>query len=89
MNGKGCINCKHFKDCSSFLCTEYSKWEPIDNIKNPIHYTQTKIETIDIIKSQVDNYKSFLHGNILLAVIDRDYKKAQIYLEWLIKEESE
>jgi len=65
-----------------------------ENIKSPSHYIQTKIETIEIIKDQVESYKSYLHGNIIKYISRyrfkngiEDLKKAMQYLEWLIKEE--
>jgi hypothetical protein len=63
------------------------------DVKHPAHYTSGNIETIDIIKDSVENFESYLHGNILKYICRyrhkngvEDLKKAQVYLEWLIKE---
>ena len=65
-----------------------------DEVNHPEHYTSGKYETIDIIKDSVDDYKSYVHGNIIKYILRykrkggvQDLKKAQIYLSWLIKEE--
>ena len=65
-----------------------------DEVNHPEHYTAGKYETIDIIKDSVDDYKSYVHGNIIKYILRykkkggvQDLKKAQIYLSWLIKEE--
>ncbi len=61
-----------------------------DNIDNPIHYTQGKIQVWDFI---VDKKLDFLEGNIIKYVVGwkkkggfEDLKKAQAYLNKLIKE---
>ncbi len=65
-----------------------------DEVNHPEHYTSGKYETIDIIKDSVDDYKSFVHGNIIKYILRykrkggvQDLKKAQVYLNWLIEEE--
>lgn len=65
-----------------------------DEVNHPEHYTAGKYETIDIIKDSVDDYKSYVHGNIIKYILRykrkggvQDLKKAQVYLSWLIKEE--
>ena len=65
-----------------------------DEVNHPEHYTSGKYETIDIIKDSVDDFKSYVHGNIIEYILRykrkggvQDLKKAQIYLSWLIKEE--
>ena len=65
-----------------------------DEVNHPEHYTSGKYETIDIIKDSVDDFKSYVHGNIIKYILRykrkggvQDLKKAQIYLSWLIQEE--
>ena len=62
------------------------------NISNPIHYTQGKIQVWDFI---IDKKLDFLEGNIVKYISRwrfkggiEDLKKAQAYLNKLIKEES-
>nr|WP_311774953.1 DUF3310 domain-containing protein [Listeria seeligeri] len=64
-----------------------------DNINNPAHYTSGGIETLDYIKAKVNDYPSYVAGNILKYVSRyehknglEDLKKAQFYLNDLIKE---
>ena len=63
-----------------------------DNINNPTHYTQGKIQVWDFI---IDKKLDFLEGNIVKYISRwrfkggiEDLKKAQKYLNKLIKEES-
>ena len=64
-----------------------------DNV-NPSHYKRGKIEVIDIIKDQLnkDQFKGFCKGLIIKYMCRadyknglEDYKKAQWYLNYLIK----
>lgn len=64
-----------------------------DKINNPAHYTVGGIETLDYIKAKVKDYPSYVAGNILKYVSRyehkngiEDLKKAQFYLNDLIKE---
>lgn len=64
-----------------------------DNINSPAHYTAGGIETLDYIKAKVSDYPSYAAGNILKYVSRyehkngiEDLKKAQFYLNDLIKE---
>ncbi len=64
-----------------------------DNVNNPDHYTSGGIETLDYIKAKVSDYPSYAVGNILDYVSRykhkngiEDLKKAQFYLNDLIKE---
>ncbi|HBZ6456195.1 TPA: DUF3310 domain-containing protein [Listeria monocytogenes] len=64
-----------------------------DNINNPSHYTAGGIETLDYIKAKVADYPSYAVGNIIKYVSRyehknglEDLKKAQFYLNDLIKE---
>jgi len=71
-------------------------FEPIaetDVIEHPPHYTSGNIETIDIIRDSVENFESYLHGNVIKYVSRyrfkngiQDLKKASVYLNWLIDE---
>nr|DAS33675.1 MAG TPA: nucelotide kinase [Caudoviricetes sp.] len=68
-----------------------------DNIKSPKHYRLEglNIESIDVIRATLgkEGFKAFCKGNIMKYLIRaekknglEDYKKAQIYLGWYLKE---
>ena len=66
-----------------------------DMVNSPPHYNQSSIECIDAIESATGhNFKYYLQGNIIKYLWRFDYKgnpvedlkKAQWYLEKLIKE---
>ena len=68
-----------------------------DTIKNPSHYELQGLEpyqSIDVIKSVLKTqFKAFCIGNALKYLIRaenknglEDYKKAKVYLDWIIKE---
>jgi hypothetical protein len=68
---------------------------PQDNVNNPSHYGQGKIEAIEYIKDSLtkEEYIGYLRGNIAKYLHRWRYKngledlnKAQVYLGWLIKE---
>lgn len=65
-----------------------------DNVNHPSHYTTGKVECIDGIESSLtpEEFRGFLKGNVLKYVWREkgknnleDLKKAQWYLERLIK----
>lgn len=63
-----------------------------DNVNNPAHYAAGGIETLDYIKAKVNDYPSYVAGNILKYVSRyehkngiEDLKKAQFYLNDLIE----
>lgn len=67
----------------------------VDNVNNPSHYGQGKIEAIDYIKDSLtkEEYIGYLRGNIAKYLHRwryknglEDLKKAQWYLERLIEE---
>jgi hypothetical protein len=68
-----------------------------DKVKSPNHYTVGGIETIDYIRAKLtrEQVKGYYLGN-LLKYLSRashkdglqDYKKAEVYLKWLIELES-
>lgn len=69
------------------------KNENNDKVNNPAHYTADGIETLDYIKAKVSDYHSYAVGNIVKYVSRyehkngiEDLKKAQFYLNDLIKE---
>ncbi|EHF6197535.1 DUF3310 domain-containing protein [Listeria monocytogenes] len=69
------------------------KKQNTDNVNNPSHYTAGGIETLDYIKAKVKDYHSYAVGNIVKYVSRyehkngiEDLKKAQFYLNDLIKE---
>ena len=62
-----------------------------DKINHPMHYTQGKYETIDVIEDTVEDFNSFLQGNIIKYISRykhkngvEDLKKARFYLNKLI-----
>lgn len=68
-----------------------------NNVKSPKHYRLEglNIESIDVIKATLgkEGFKAFCKGNIMKYLIRaekknglEDYKKAQIYLGWYLKE---
>jgi hypothetical protein len=68
-----------------------------DNIKSPKHYKLEglNIESIDVIRATLgrEGFKAFCKGNIMKYLIRaekknglEDYKKAQTYLNWYLKE---
>ena len=70
----------------------------MDIINRPKHYTQGKLETIDIIADSLsgDEYKGYLRGNILKYIVRykfkggvNDLKKSSWYLNKLIQKEEE
>ena len=71
-----------------------------DMVKNPSHYELEGLEpyqSIDVIKSVLKSqFKAFCIGNALKYLIRaenknglEDYKKARVYLDWIIKEMEE
>ena len=65
-----------------------------DRVNQPRHYTSGGIEVIDYIRAKLtpDQLKGYYVGNLLkyLSRADHkggveDYKKAQVYLRWLIE----
>jgi hypothetical protein len=65
-----------------------------DSVNQPNHYTAGGIEVIDYIRAKLtpDQLKGYYVGNLLkyLSRADHkggveDYKKAQVYLRWLIE----
>lgn len=67
-----------------------------DVVTKPSHYRHGKVETITLIKGSMspEAFKGFLRGNIFKYLSRypykngvEDLKKAQQYLNWLIKEE--
>lgn len=66
-----------------------------DNVNHPNHYNNGKIECIEGLKSALskEEFQGFLKGNILKYTWrsshkngDEDLKKAQWYLNYLLKE---
>lgn len=69
-----------------------------NNVNSPSHYGQGNIECIDYIRDfqTSEEYIGYLRGNIAKYLHRWRYKngledlrKAQVYLEWLIKEEED
>ena len=74
--------------------------EAIDDVKSPKHYELEGLEpyqSIDVIKSVLKSqFKAFCVGNALKYLIRaekknglEDYKKARVYLDWIIEEMEE
>ena len=69
---------------------------PQDSVKKPAHYTNGGVEAIDYIKQQVEDFESYLEGNVhkylhrykLKGKPIEDLNKARVYLDWLIEEVS-
>lgn len=66
----------------------------VDNVRAPQHYTFGGIETIDYLRAKLtrEQLKGYYVGNLLkyLSRAGRkngveDYKKAEVYLKWLIE----
>ena len=66
----------------------------MDIINNPDHYTGWWLEVIDILKAKLskEEYSWYLQWNILKYIFRykhknwiEDLKKAQVYLNWLVK----
>ena len=66
-----------------------------DNVQHPSHYTAGGIECIQAIKASMSQleYEGYLKGNAVKYLWRfrqknglEDLKKAQVYLNWLIKE---
>jgi len=62
-----------------------------DKVNHPKHYTQGKYETIDVIEDTVEDFDSYLQGNIIKYISRykykngvEDLKKARFYLNKLI-----
>lgn len=68
-------------------------YETCDMVDNPKHYmSESGLESIDVIKSFVEDYPSYAHGNILKYIMRwrnknglEDLKKARWYLNDLIE----
>lgn len=65
-----------------------------DIVRQPDHYTSGGIETIDFIAAKLspEEYRGYLRGNCIKYLSRaalkggvEDYKKAQVYLGWLIE----
>ena len=83
--------CRSCFDNSNYSCDSLKS--PYDPIEKPNYYTAGKYETIDIIADQVEDYKSYLHGNCIKYLSRyrfkngvEDLKKCKKYIEWLIVE---
>ena len=86
---------KTFKEMQSTLGIITEK--PHDDVVNhPPHYTTGGIETLDVIRAKMssDRFQGYLMGNVLKYILRCEYKekriedikKAQFYLNALVKE---
>lgn len=66
-----------------------------NNVNHPKHYAIVDgVEAIDIIKVILgDGFKDYCYGNVIKYILRaekkngvEDFKKAQVYLDWMIKE---
>ena len=64
-----------------------------DNVNHPAHYQGNGTEAIEVIRAFLSEkeYQGYLRGNVLKYILRgvkkgevEDYKKAQVYLSWLI-----
>lgn len=64
-----------------------------DNVNHPAHYQGNGIEAIEVIRAFLSEkeYQGYLRGNVLKYILRgdkkggvEDYKKARVYLGWLI-----
>lgn len=69
-----------------------------DNVNSPSHYTIGGIETIDYIKAKFtkEQFQAYCLGNCLKYLSRanhkngvEDYRKARVYLDWLIENVSQ
>lgn len=89
---------------TDYRVTRYRKGmleDAIDDVKSPKHYRLEglELEAKDIIRSVLgkDGYKNWCHGTALKYLFRagkkedelKDYKKARVYLDWIIKEMEE
>lgn len=75
--------------------SDASAQQAFDTVQRPAHYNQSDIECIDAIKASMtdEEFRGFLKGNVQKYVWRsehkggaEDYRKAQYYLERLVKE---
>lgn len=73
-----------------------------DPVNQPAHYKQGRVEAIEIIRQALNGAKTlvsgqslYLWGNVLKYILRwphknkvEDLRKARVYLDWLIKEET-
>lgn len=74
----------------------YEEEQEFDKVNNPKHYSDTKFETIDIIKDKLskEEFEGFLVGNVYKYITRykkkngiEDLRKAEWYLDYLIGEQ--
>ena len=67
----------------------------VDNVNRPKHYVKGGLECIQVIKAQLtpEQYEGYLYGNVIKYMWRwkeknglEDLRKANHYLDWLIKE---
>ena len=64
-----------------------------DNVNSPSHYNQHGVECIEAIRASLgDEFESYCKGNVIKYLWRYQYKngledlkKAQVYLNWMIK----
>lgn len=88
---------KNLRDVEKLYCPPEQKAnarQVVDNVRAPQHYTFGGIETIDYLRAKLtrEQLKGYYVGNLLkyLSRAGRkngveDYKKAEVYLKWLIE----
>lgn len=94
---------EEYEDYKFIKCFEGTLKESYDDVKSPKHYKLEGLEpyqSVDIInsilKSVKDPVRAFRVGNALKYLIRaekknglEDYKKARVYLDWIIEEMEE
>ena len=68
----------------------------VKDVANQDHYTQNKFQPIDVMEMDLshEEFRGFLKGNVIKYIMryqlkdgEKDLKKAQVYLKWLIEHE--
>lgn len=87
---------KTLKEMQSTLGIISEVAEGGDAVNHPPHYTTGGIETLDVIRAKMspDRFEGYLMGNVLKYLLrceykkkrSEDIKKAQFYLDTLVKE---
>ena len=94
-DGYSCPKCGgYFRPITDVISNTPYKPAEIDNVNHPNHYANKEIEVIDYIKDTLtdEQYKGYCRANVIkyISRYDKkngveDLKKANVYLDWLIK----
>lgn len=73
---------------------EFNKEQHLEEVLHPSHYTQGGLEVSDIFKKKLtaEEFRGFCKGNVIKYILRgnykggiQDYRKASVYLQWLIE----